>query len=685
MRKLFYPESVVVFGVADSETNWARTIVKNLENLGFKGSIYAVGREGDILNGRKILSGPDAIEGNPDLAVFLIPAHSIPDAMEACGKKGIRYAVVESSGFNEYEGEGSQSKQKIMEASRKWGIRFVGPNCIGIINMENGLATPFVPLDVANMKKGSVSIASQSGGVIWDALHLFSWEDIGFNKLISMGNKLDLNENDYLEYLSSDPGTSTIALYLENITDGRRLMSLARETDKPVIVLKANIGSSSHQIAQFHTAALAGDDEVADMALRQAGLHRVQSMQEMVDCIKIFSLPLLRGPNLAIFGRSGGYAVLLADAVHHYGFKLAKLSDAFFDMVRKETKSGVIRLTNPLDLGDVVNIDFYIKLVEKVLQEKTVDGLVFGQMNVMKGDIESTRRLICAAKEISIQYGKPVVFRMMSREKRFLSLSPIFVDSDHSLKALSKSLNHFKELQNRKKYKGSELIKPVRGSKNSMKIRNFGEVFDLLRAYRLPVVDYQVVKDLKEALEAAKKIGYPVALKTASMDILHKTEFGGVRLNLFGPDDLKKGFRKMDFAVKKIRKANTGPFIIQKMAPSGREVIIGGRHDPEFGPVILFGLGGTFVELLKDVSMRVAPINERIAREMIRETKGFSLLKGFRGESPADILFLTKFLVRASRLLVDYPEIKNLDINPFIVLEKGQGGLIIDAKMEIIS
>lgn len=683
MYKLFYPESVVIYGVSDRLANLGRTIIQNLELFKFKGQVFAVGSESGFLNGRKILSGLEEIETVPDLAIILIPAHSVPEALEACGKRGIRNVVIESSGFNEYGGEGLALQQQVMEVAGKWGIRFVGPNCIGIINMENGLSVPFAPFYPSALKKGSVSIASQSGGFIVEAVHLLFKENIGFNKVISMGNKLDYNENDYLEFLLSDAGTDIIVLYLENISDGRRLMSLVEEACKPIVVLKANIGAASHQIAQYHTAALAGDDAVADAALKQAGLHRVQNMTEMLDSVKIFSLPLLKGPNLAIISRSGGYAVMLADAVHRYGFKLAKLSDEFFDMVRTESRAGVIRLTNPLDLGDVFNVDFYIQIVERALQEEAVNGLVISHSIVLDSDVESTHRLISASMELAIKYGKPVVFRMLPINEECLMHGPIFSEADYAIKVLSKSLLHYNKQQERNRTKKRSLIKSFKGSEKIV-IRNSADVLDLLRAYGLSVADYELVNDLSETLSAAEKIGYPVALKTASLDIIHKTEVGGVSLNLNNPNDLEKTFLEMCSAVKEVRnKEEAGSFLVQKMAPAGQEVIIGGRRDSEFGPVILFGLGGIFTEVLKDVSMRIAPIDEMVAREMIEEIKGHSLLSGFRGEPPADELFLIKCLVRISQLLMDHPEIKNLDINPLIVLEKGHGGKIVDAKMEI--
>ena len=680
MQNLFYPESVVVFGVSTAPANMGKVIVGNLDSFGFKGAVYLVGHEGGHLNGREIYQRVEDVDADPDLAVFLIPARFIPEALNACGKKGIRYAVIESAGFNEYGEEGNELDKELLDVAKKWNIRFVGPNCLGLINLENGLTLPFAPLDPTSTKRGHVSLAAQSGGVVVDSIRLFSLENIGFDKMVSIGNKLDLDENDYLNYLISDPSTRTIGLYLENISDGRRLMNLASQTDKPVIILKANTNASSNQIAQFHTASLAGDDQVVDAAFRQAGLIRVQNMQEMMDCFKTFSLPLIKGPKLGILCRSGGQAVMLADSAHRHGFKLAEFSSSFYDYVKQKVRAGVIQMTNPLDLGDVLDVEIHIEVMEKAIQEKDVDGLVVNHVYIANFELPPTRRFIEAAQRISLQYDKPVIFCVLSEKDDWFSLKqvadfPIFSESDYALKSLRSSYDHFMNRSGISKSK--QQFPPLKDratveTTRSSEMMNPSMAFDMLKSYRIPVVDYRSVKTAEEGQRAAEEIGYPVVLKIASPNILHKTEAKGVRLNIGSAGELEAAFKEMEGE----------EFLIQKMAPAGQEVIIGGKKDPEFGPVILFGLGGVFVEVLKDVALRVAPVDEKEAEKMIGEIKGAQLLKGFRGKPPADKEALIKCLVNVSRLLIDNPEIKNLDINPLIIWEKGKGCLAVDAKIE---
>jgi acyl-CoA synthetase (NDP forming) len=680
VEKLFYPESIMVVGVSDTPTNLGRNIIENLDRFHFKGQVYPVGREGGVLNGRKIYTRIEDVDASVDLAVFLIPARFIPEALEVCGGKGIRYAVIESGGFSEFADENGRLDELVLEIARKWHIRFVGPNCISIINLENGLVLPFVRMDPERMRTGPVSLVAQSGGIVNHTLRLCSGENLGFNKLISMGNKLDLDENDYLEFLTSDPETKTIGLYLESVSHGRRFMDLAGSTVKPVVVLKSNTGKASNQIARFHTAALAGDDEVVSSALRQAGIHRVHTLQEMINAFKIFNLPLMKGPNLAAISRSGGSAVMASDSAFRHGFHMATFSKAFLDHVRKGARAGVIRMTNPLDLGDVFDLEFYRDILERALQEKGVDGVLFSHSYLTGIDKTSTKHLIRAAREFSDLHQKPVALCMIPDSNEWFMMKraadfPIFTEPEDALKALALSLAHYRNVVDRESHPRARFELPAskaQGSQTrSQGIQGPGEVLELLQHYDIPVADYRLARDREEALRAAGLIGYPVALKTADTNVVHKTEVGGVRLNIGTPEELKGA----------VQDIGGDRFLIQKMVDTGNEVFIGGKRDTEFGPVILFGMGGIFVEALHDVLIKVAPITEREAGEMIDGVRGSALLKGFRGGVKADLDALRGCLVRVSRLLYEHPEIQQLDINPLVVLGEGRGCLVVDARV----
>jgi acetyltransferase len=678
MRQFFYPESVVVFGVSGRSSNLARRMVENLVRFGFKGGIYAVGKNGGLVSGVEVLTDTDRLPEALDLAVLLIPAAQVPDTLEFCGRKGIRAVIIESGGFSELDDDNRALEARIIRTAAMWGIRFIGPNCFGVMNMENGLILPFFVLEPGYMKPGSISLISQSGGLFYDTCMLCSAENIGLNKLVSMGNKLALNENDFLEYMADDPGTRVIGMYLENFADGRRLMDLALSMDKPIVLLKANRGKGSTEIAKFHTTALAGDDGIADAAMLQAGVHRVANFREMIECFKIFSIPLVKGRHLALVTRSGGHGVLSADAVERHGFTLAEFPDALLNAIG-ERKANVIRATNPLDIGDVYDVDSYPQILEMMLTEKNVDGVVFIITYSSESDGIQIERFIKEAGRMMGFYGKPVVLCTVSNRDRWFAMKtagdiPSFTDVDDALRALARSLNHYrcqKEKDGQKSRRAMQTERVIPSGPST--IMETDRAFGLLRNYDLPVSPFRVVHTLTDALDAARAIGYPVALKVASPHIPHKTEKGAVILDLKDPPELKAGLEGMD--------ADT--YLIQKMAEPGFEAIVGGIRDTEFGPVVLFGIGGIFVEVMKKTVMRVAPLDRRTAEEMIDTIEGTALLRGYRGKPAADIEGLVRILMKVSHLLVEHAEIKSIDINPVIVGENGRGCTIVDAKIEV--
>jgi acyl-CoA synthetase (NDP forming) len=681
METMFFPHSVAIIGVSDSPSNVARGIIENLDRFAFNGKIYLVGSKTGSLLGRDVLADVSEIPEVPDMAVILIPAKGLPKALESCGQKGIDRIVIESGGFSEFGEDRGSLEKEILRIALQRRMKIIGPNCIGIVNIENGLVLPFFPLSPHETKKGPISIIAQSGGLVHDSMTLCHMANLGISKLVSIGNKLVLDENDFLEYLIGDPATDIVGLYLENIRDGRRLMDLAAGTTKPIVVLKANRSPESTEIARFHTSALAGDDRIVDEAMRQAGIHRVENLKELIDAFKVFSLKPLKGRRLAVIARSGGHAVLSADSVYRHGFKLASFSEEFFSMLSEKTRAGVIRRTNPVDLGDVFDLNVYLEITEKALQEDGVDGVLVIHSYALGLDSEPTMRFISSVTELSKTSEKPIIFCMIGHKEEWFAMRevtdlPIFMHVDEALTALQQSYRHYR---NRTRTPGdhSQIIKYLEkgaiSSRLAPGIMPVNEVFDVIKTCGLTVTDYRIVKDMEEGLKAAGAIGYPLALKAASPDVLHKTEHGAVLLNIENEAMLIKAFQRI----------KTGPYLIQRMALSGCEMIIGGRNDPEFGPVILCGSGGIFVEVYNDVAIRVAPIDEEMARQMIEELKGAIILKGFRGQEPYDVEGFVQALVNISRLLTEHPEIKSLDINPFILFTEGKGGIVVDARLEV--
>jgi acyl-CoA synthetase (NDP forming) len=685
MEQLFYPKSVVVIGVSERPDNLARNIVENLFEFQFNGEIFLVGRTGGILFGRRILTSMDGLPEGVDVAVILTPASTIPGILDFCGQKKIFWVVIETGGFGEYSEEGGQLAKECLQIAKRYGIRVVGPNGIGLINLENGFVVPFVKMKRQAVSLGKVSILAQSGGVLLTYANLLISANVGLSKIVSMGNKIDLNEIDYLKYLIDDPQTEIIGLYLESLERGRELLEIARSTPKPIILHKANTGESSRHIARFHTAALANDDKIVEAALRQADIIRTKDFRSFVNAVKILSLPPLKGKRLVIISRSGGIGVVAADSAEKHGFRLLppdpKLQDRFHSFFRAK----VIQPTNPLDLGDLFNFDLYMNILEQVLKIDVVDGILFQHAAVAE-EREPSRKLIQAVKDLSFRYQKPVALQYVTDEEELAYIKraldyPIFAEPEDALTALAISRDHYRKLNILKEKPPFFSVNRDRVSLLFEKAKTeerdllLPEAFDVLQAYGISVADSQVVQGKEDLRTALERLGKPAVLKVISPKISHKSDVGGVVLNLNDLSQAETVYEKM----KKLDQGNGAGILVQKMIRDGKEVILGGKRDPSFGSVVLFGLGGIYVEILKESSVRVAPINRTEAKEMIAELKAADILKGVRGEKPSDIEAVINSLLRLSQLITDFPEIEGIDINPLIVL--GKGALAVDARI----
>ena len=685
MDQLFYPKSVVVIGVSENPNNLARIIVENLFEFQFHGEILLIGQKEGILFGRGICTSIDDLKEGIEVAVILTPAHTVPGILEACGRKKIRWAIIESGGFSEYSEEGAELEKEALRIAKKWGIRIVGPNGIGIINIENGFVVAFPPLNRKAVRKGKVSLLVQSGGVSLTYLNLLSSASVGISKIVSMGNKLDLNEIDYLKYLIDDPQTEIIGIYLESIQRGRDLLEVARSTSKPIILHKANIGEASKEIAKLHTSALANDDQVVDTALKQADIIRARDFRSFINAVKVLSLPPMKGNNLVILSRSGGIAIVAADSAERYGFRLFPLTRSFQNRIHSYFRAKVIQPTNPLDLGDLFDFDLYTKILKQVLKIKTVDGIIF-QHAAIGDEMQPSRGLIHAAKELSLQYQKPVAFCYLTEEEELAFIKrafdyPIFIEPEDALSALAISRDHYRKRKISKEKPPSYPVDSRRVKRLIQKAEKekrdliLPEAFEVLQTYGIPVADYQVVHRKEDLKKTMNKIKGPVALKVISPEISHKSDVGGVVLNIRDLSEAERVYSEMN----KLGKRSFSGVLVQKMISDGKEVILGAKRDPYFGPVVLFGLGGIYVEVFKESSLRVAPINRPEAEEMISELKTASILKGIRGERPLDIKALVENLLRLSQLMMDFPEIEGIDINPVKVLEKG--AVAVDARI----
>jgi len=694
VREFFYPNSVAVVGVSPAPDNLGRNIVQNLIEFDFQGIIYEVGLRGGVFAGRRIYRSMSDIPDQVDLAIIFTPARTIPDILEECGQKGIRRAVIESSGFSEYGPEGRAIEQRALDVARKWNIRFIGPNCIGIINMENGLCAPFTPLKRI-VEPGDISLISQSGGVGLSFMNLLASENLGLNKFISAGNMLDAGAPELLSYLIKDKGTRIICLYLEGIHDGRKLMEVAQRSPKPILAIKANIGTLSKDIASSHTVSLSSDNRVVDAAFRQFGIARVRSSAALGSYLKILSLPFMQGDNLAIVSRSGGHAVIAADACEESGFVLPEFPRAFIEEIEKHFRASVIRLTNPLDLGDLFELEMYHHIVEETLRQEGVDGLLLLHIYFSSTEGKESRELMHSIEKLSAQYNKPVAVCVFTDNEELVYLKrhiryPIFVTPEEAIRALQLSRDYGRELR---RVHGGEQIptytverapvdKLVRRAIEEDRDLLLHEAAAVLGHYGIPMAQGAVARTEAEARECARRIGFPVAIKIISEHISHKSDVGGVQLNLRNENAVKEAFQDM---TDRIREAypdvEIDGLLVQPMVTGGRELILGGRQDDQFGPVVLLGLGGIFVEIFGAVSLRMAPFPRREATAMIEELKGAPILMGTRGQLQSDIDSLVEAILRLSQLLCDFPQIKEIDINPLRVFAEGKGCMALDSRI----
>jgi acyl-CoA synthetase (NDP forming) len=695
MREFFYPTSVAVIGVSEKPDNLGRNIIANLIEFGFGGIVYPVGPAGGFVQTHRIYRSVSDIPDHVETAVILTPAHTVPGILEECGKKGVRWAIIETAGFREYGKEGFQLEEQICTVAKEFGIRFLGPNCVGVINIDGGFSVPFLHLRKPT-ETGEVTLISQSGGVGFSVLNLMANEGIALNKFVSVGNMLDVTAEDVLEYMLEDEGTKVIFLYLESLRDGRRLMDIACRSTKPILVFKSNIGKMGKVIAASHTAALSSDDKVADAAFKQADIVRVHDATSLLNNFKALRLPPMRGKNLAVISRSGGHAVVAADSSELSGFELAKLPQTFLHSIEKHFRASVIKLTNPIDLGDLFDWDVYTQILEQTLQLENVDGVVFLH-TASEPEILPSRKLLERVIELVKRYDKPVAYYVSTsaQEVNYLRQTyafPIFTAVVETIRALEMSYRYYSRMQeiisaeptpsfevNRKAVR--ELINHARSEQRDLLL---SESMQVLGHYGIPTALGVSAATMEEARAAAEQMGYPVAIKVISEQISHKSDVGGVQLNLRNGPAVEAAFEDM---LKRIHQsypeARIDGVLVQPMVTGGQELILGGRQDPNFGPVVLIGLGGIFVEVLEEVSLRVAPITPKEAREMIDQLRGAPILKGARGHKPSDLQAVSEALLRLSQLLIDFPDILELDINPLRVFQEDNGCRALDARIMI--
>ncbi len=691
MRTFFFPKSVVVIGVSSSRTNLARRILHNLKRFGYTGKVHAVGPRVEEVEGHQVHGSVLDIKENIDLAIVLTPAKAVPEIADQCGKKGIKRLLIESGGFGEYEGTQSPTEQKLVEICKKHDIRFIGPNCIGIINRQNGLCTPFARV-MDRFYEGGVSILAQSGGVGASFAMDMTFEFVGVSKFVSFGNGVDVDEAELIRFFDEDEETAIIAPYIEGIQDGRKFLELTSQVKKPIVMLKSNIGGASSKIACSHSAALAGDNDVISAACQQAGIVRVPNYLSWTNATKQLLLPPFKGKRLGVLSRSGGHAVLAADAIGEFGFELPPFPTQFFEEVKEYFQGGIINLQNPLDLGQIFYYPVLAHIIEAALKVDELDGVLFIHTYDAEHEGDMAHTLISQIPELMERYNKPVtiVLHTQHEERGYVRENfkiPVFRTPYNAVEALHYSHLNYCYLKDKKpwpKFTQTSMLEHTKPLLDKIVAEKreplLEEALEICRAQGLPLLPYEIANSKEDAIKAAERLGYPVVLKLSHPEASHKSDVGGVALDIRNDDELIQAFERLQQAALNLPEA---PYSIsvQQLAAPGAEIIVGGKTDPIFGPVVLTGSGGIMTEICQDSTVRVAPIDEKEAEKMLTQIKAFKQLKGFRGQPELDIKALTEVISKISHMLVELEDIGEIDLNPVIVHEAGKGISIVDARI----
>jgi acetate---CoA ligase (ADP-forming) len=698
LDSLFYPKSIAVIGASRQPGSVGHSLLANLLMNRFQGVIFPVNPKATSVLGIKCYSRVLEISDDVDLAVIVVPRPAVPGVLDECGQMGIKAAIVISAGFKEVGGEGSILERRVQQIARKHEIALVGPNCLGVINTD-ALSQMNATFATDMPAAGNIGFISQSGALCVAVLNYAKDANIGFSKFISMGNKAGIAENELLSYLQSDPKTDVILMYLEDLVDGREFMRIARQTTsstqrpKPIIALKAGRTLPGARAASSHTGSLAGSDRVYDAVFEQSGVLRVETLEELFDYVRGFSRqPLPKGPNVAIVTNSGGPGILATDSCIQHGLNIPPLASRTLARLRRVLPQ-TASLQNPVDLVAEAQARQYEATLRAVLKDRNMHSAIVILTSTAFTRVEE---ISAAVAKVAKEMAKPVVCCLLgvfdvSKGVQILEASgiPNFRFPESAARVLSKMAKFTLWLnrpQTRSKAyrvnrdKVSRIFAAVRGEGRQFLLEP--EAYDVLRAYRFPVVKARLVRSGDEAAAAAQQIGFPVVMKIASPDIEHKFDYGGVRLGLKDAAGVKGAYGEILESVRRRRPdARIAGLTVGEMAGPGEEIILGMNRDQQFGPILMFGLGGIYVEALEDVSFRLAPIREYSAIAMIKKTKAHRILEGFRGGPVYDIEAIADCLKRLSQLVMDFEEIQELDINPLIVYEKGKGCRIVDARI----
>lgn len=696
MQALFTPKGVVVIGASSTPGKLGYSVAQNMLESGYQGKVHYVNPKGGELFGQQIHTSVMDVPDPADLAVILIPAHYVPASLEECGKRGIPFVIIGSGGFSESGPEGEELEGQALAIAREYGIRVIGPNCVGYIDTHLPINTSFLPVESPN--PGNIAFISQSGAICDIIIDLTRGQGYGLSRLLSIGNQMDIKEAELLAPTAADPHTRVIAVYLEGVHDGAHFIreASAVSAEKPVVVMKVGRSESGRAAVASHTGALAGSDNAYEAAFRRAGVLRAMRSEELFDWSRVLAwAPLPRGRRMAILTNAGGCGAITTDTLVDHGLELAQFSADTRKSIQSRLPDAA-NTSNPVDMLAQAGPGEFSLNLKDLLADDGVDGVM---VLLPPPPVSSPEEIAKALIPVIREAKKPVLATFMGEEliidavRVFMSEQiPCFRYPEQAASAMAALYTRSQYLQRPApewvkltdvdKKKAREMLEQaVIGGDCFL---DPGSVSKIAEAYGIPLPPEKVVRSEKEAVEEAEKMGFPVVLKVVSADIPHKSDVGGIALNIQDEAGVKEAYNRVTtLPLEKVPEAKIEGALLQKMLPEGQEVIVGAVRDPQFGPLLMFGSGGVEVEALGDVAFGLTPVDRLEVLDMLDQTWAGRRLKGYRGFPACDREAVVDVLARIGKLMEDFPEISELEINPLRVFPGEDGAVAPDLRARV--
>jgi acetyl coenzyme A synthetase (ADP forming)-like protein len=695
LEKFLNPNSIAIVGASRKEGSLGKKFLETVLRMNFKGKIYPINPKAEQIGGLPVCPDVTSLPEIPDLAIILLSHQYVIESIEALGKFGVKNAVVISAGFKEIGGAGIDREKKLLDTAKKYNITILGPNCMGIFNTDpdvsfNGTFSPTLP------NPGHISFISQSGALGVGIIELTAGTDTGFSNFVSTGNKADLNDNDVLEYLQADSNTKVVTMYLESIDQPEQFRKICSKIAavKPILAVKAGRTQSGLKAASSHTGALANPEHIVDGFLKQCGVIRKDTLKDLFDAARALSLqPLPKGPSVAVVTNAGGPAILASDALENAGLQLAVLSKNTQRKLQKILPEEAA-ISNPIDMIASADHNVYHDTLEVVLADDNIDAVL---LIIVKPPINTTPvKIVNAIESLLHNCSKPIIPVLMAQNDELAGLDqfkkldlPVYNYPESGAKALG-SLWEYHQIQLRFRKseavvttpKMDETLLSGTGSKNhQVPLQN---LIDLLETYDIKSTPYYITADESKLHDFLENMHSKIVLKIANEQIIHKTEAGLLKIAIETPDELTKAIRDLTAKALPLLPSGIKPFFLaQKQVQTGIELVLGGKRDPVFGPVIMTGIGGIFIEVLKDVSFRIAPVNAFEAKEMLAELRSQVLLDGFRGQQAIDRDAFGYTIQQFSLLLSEHPEILEMDLNPLMWSSTENQAVVVDVRATV--